>query len=62
MKPVLFKPGGGPCETFARISSVFANEDDLRDSEPVLKEMNPPEGLGSRGATDIYEVAADVRS
>ena len=38
---------------------VFASEDDLRDSEPVLKQMNPPEGLGKRTATDIFEVAAE---
>ncbi len=40
---------------------LFASEDDLRDSEPVLKQMNPPEGLGSRTATDVYEVAVEVR-
>jgi len=40
---------------------LFASEDDLRDSEPVLKQMNPPEGLGSRTTTDVYEVAAEVR-
>jgi hypothetical protein len=40
---------------------LFASEDDLRESEPVLKEMNPPEGLGSRTAVDVFEVAAEVR-
>jgi hypothetical protein len=40
---------------------LFANEDDLRDSEPVLKQMNPPQGLGNRTATNIYEVAAEAR-
>jgi hypothetical protein len=40
---------------------LFASEDDLRESEPVLKQMNPPEGLGSRAALDVYEVAAEVR-
>lgn len=40
---------------------LFASEDDLRESEAVLKQMNPPEGLGSRAAIDVYEVAAEVR-
>lgn len=40
---------------------LFASEEDLRDSESVLKQMNPPEGLGSRTATDVYEVATEIR-
>jgi len=40
---------------------LFASEEDLRESEPVLKEMNPPEGIGSRTAVDVYEVATEVR-
>jgi hypothetical protein len=40
---------------------LFENADDLSESEAALKEMNPPEGLGSRTATDVYEVVADVR-
>jgi hypothetical protein len=40
---------------------MFETEEDLRASESVLKEMNPPEGLGSRTGTDIYEVAAEAR-
>ena len=40
---------------------LFANEDDLQESEAALKEMNPPEGLGNRGSIDVYEVVADVR-
>ena len=40
---------------------LFESETDLRDSEPVLKQMNPPEGLGTRGDVAIYEVAAEVR-
>lgn len=55
---MLVDPDGGR----VLVIGLFANEDDLRESEPILKEMNPPEGLGSRGATDIYEVAADIRS
>lgn len=40
---------------------MFASEEDLRESEPVLKEMNPPEGLGTRTSLDVYEVAAEAR-
>lgn len=40
---------------------LFASEDDLLESESVLKQMNPPEGLGSRTAVDIFEVAAEAR-
>lgn len=40
---------------------LFASEADLRDSEEVLKQMNPPEGLGSLTAIDVYEVGAEVR-
>jgi hypothetical protein len=40
---------------------LFASEDDLRESEAVLKEMNPPEGLGSRSAVEVFEVAAEIR-
>jgi hypothetical protein len=40
---------------------LFATEEDLRESEAALQQMNPPEGMGSRSAVDIYEVVADVR-
>ena len=40
---------------------LFASEDDLRESEEALKQMDPPEGLGNRTAVDIYEVATEVR-
>lgn len=40
---------------------MFASEDDLRESEGALKQMNPPEGLGSRGPVEVYEVATEVR-
>ena len=40
---------------------LFASEDDLRESEAVLKEMNPPEGLGSRSSVEVFEVAAEAR-
>ena len=39
----------------------FATDDDLQQSEAALKEMNPPEGLGTRGPIEVYEVVADVR-
>ncbi len=40
---------------------LFETEEDLRSSEAALKEMNPPEGLGSRTTTQIFEVAAEAR-
>lgn len=40
---------------------LFASEEDLHESEAALKQMNPPEGLGTRGTVDVYEVTADVR-
>lgn len=40
---------------------LFASEADLQDSEPVLKAMNPPDGLGQRTTTEIFEVAAEAR-
>ncbi len=40
---------------------LFDSEADLREGEQVLKEMNPPEGLGSRSSVDVYEVAAEAR-
>jgi hypothetical protein len=40
---------------------LFASEDDLQESEPALKAMNPPDGLGTRIATNTFDVAAEVR-
>ena len=40
---------------------LFATKDDLQESEAALKQMNPPEGLGTRGPIEVYEVAAEVR-
>jgi hypothetical protein len=40
---------------------LFANEEDLRASEPVLEEMSPPEGAGTRASVEVYEVATDMR-
>jgi len=40
---------------------LFESEETLRSSEQALKAMNPPEGIGDRTATDIYEIAAEIR-
>jgi hypothetical protein len=40
---------------------VFESEEDLRASEAVLSQMPAPEGLGSRSAPKVYEVATDTR-
>jgi hypothetical protein len=54
---MLVDPDGGR----ALMIGLFAGEDELRESEQALAQMNPPEGLGSRTAVDIYEVAVEVR-
>lgn len=54
---MLVDPDGGR----VLMIGLFASEDDLRESEAVLKQMNPPDGLGHRAAIDVYEVAAEVR-
>ena len=40
---------------------LFQSEQDLRDSEPVLEDMRPSEGMGSRASVEVYEVAAEAR-
>lgn len=40
---------------------LFESEQDLRDSEAVLKEMNPPEGLGTRNEPEIFEIVVEAR-
>jgi hypothetical protein len=40
---------------------LFASEDDLRSSEAALDAMDPPEGMGSRVAVEVYEVGVDIR-
>jgi hypothetical protein len=40
---------------------MFDSEADLRESELVLKQMNPPAGLGSRTSIEVFEVGAEVR-
>jgi hypothetical protein len=40
---------------------LFESEQDLRDSEPVLQGMSPPEGMGSRASVQVFEVAAEAR-
>jgi hypothetical protein len=54
---MLVDPDGGR----VMMIGLFASENDLRESEAALKQMNPPEGLGTRTATEIFEVAAEVR-
>ena len=54
---MLIDPEGGR----VLMIGLFANEEDLRESEAALKQMNPPEGLGSRRAIEVYQVAAEVR-
>jgi hypothetical protein len=53
----LVDPDGGR----AMFVGIFATEDDLNDSTPVLEAMSPPDGMGQRASVDVYEVGADVR-
>jgi hypothetical protein len=54
---MLVDPEGGR----ALMIGLFETDADLRASEAALQAMTPPEGIGSRTAVDVYEVAADVR-
>lgn len=54
---LLVDPDGGR----VLMIGLFANEDDLRESEPALKAMNPPEGFGNRTGPEVYEVGGEVR-
>jgi len=54
---MLVDPEGGRVMVIA----LFATEADLEESEAAFKQMNPPEGMGTRTALDIYEVAAEAR-
>lgn len=40
---------------------LFESEQDMRDSEAALQAMSPPEGMGSRGSVEVFEVAAEAR-
>jgi len=40
---------------------LFETEQDLHDAEPILAQMDPPPGLGTRSQPRVYEVATDVR-
>lgn len=54
---MLIDPEGGR----VMMVGLFETEDDLTESEAVLKEMNPPEGMGEMATKVVYEVAAEVR-
>ena len=45
-----------------RFIGLFANEEDLRESEEALEAMSPPEGMGQRASVEVWEVGADVRA
>jgi hypothetical protein len=50
-----------PDEGRVMMIGLFQSEQDLRDSEPVLQGMSPPNGMGSRSSVAVYEVAAEAR-
>ena len=55
---MLIDPDGGR----SLMIGLFESEDDIRASEPALEAMTPPEGIGRRTATDVYEVVGEVRA
>ena len=54
---MLLDPEGGR----VMMIGLFESENDLVESEVALKEMDPPEGMGSRGPVEVFKVAAEVR-
>jgi hypothetical protein len=56
---LLIDPDGGQAIGIG----LFETEDDYRQGDETLNQMNPPDqGFGQRGAVEKYEVAVDVRS
>jgi hypothetical protein len=42
---------------------LFETEEDLKQGDATLNEMNPPDdGTGKRASVEVYEVAIDVRA
>ena len=42
--------------------SLYETEEDLRKGNETLNAMTPPQdGMGQRGAVEMYEVAVDIR-
>lgn len=55
---LLVDPDGGR----ALAIGLFETEDDLRQGDEALNAMNAPDdGMGTRAAVDVYEVALDIR-
>ncbi len=56
---LLIDPNGGQSLAIG----LFETEADLKAGDAVLNEMSPPgEGMGTRGAVEVYEVAVDMRT
>jgi hypothetical protein len=54
---MLVDPEGGR----VMMIGMFESESDLQESEAALNQMNPPQGMGSRGPAEVFDVAAEVR-
>jgi hypothetical protein len=54
---MLIDPDGGR----VMFIGLFDSEEDLRESESALEEMDTPEGAGRRTSVAVYEVGAEVR-
>jgi len=55
---LLIDPDGGQ----ALAIGLFETEDDYRQGDETLNEMNPPDdGMGNRASVTKFEVAVDIR-
>jgi hypothetical protein len=54
---MLVDPDGGR----VLMVGLFEDEAALQDSEVILKQMNPPNGIGSMTKREVWEVAAEAR-
>jgi len=54
---MLVDPDGGR----VMMIGLFANEEDLRESEAALQAMDVPEGMGARSDVEVWELGAEVR-
>jgi hypothetical protein len=54
---MLADPGSGR----VMMIGLFADRDDLRESEAALEAMNPPEGMGTRASVEVWELVTEAR-
>jgi len=54
---MLVNPEGGK----VIMIGLFDSEEDLRQSDAVLEQMDRPDGLGERTSKEVFEVGAEMR-